>query len=112
MAASKAAAANQPLEMDAVVNGGAGFDLSSDSYKGKVKALPLWKAVGEEGFEPPTPWFVATCSNPLSYRPTPSPLDLFPGYPQKEPPSPQPFHFGLRRWENPFLSIRIVRSEV
>ncbi len=24
---------------------------------------------GEEGFEPPTPWFVATCSNPLSYRP-------------------------------------------
>ena len=25
--------------------------------------------MGEEGFEPPTPWFVATCSNPLSYRP-------------------------------------------
>ena len=25
--------------------------------------------VSEEGFEPPTPWFVATCSNPLSYRP-------------------------------------------
>jgi hypothetical protein len=37
------------------------------------------------GFEPPTPWFVATCSNPLSYRPTPSPLDLFLGIP---PPSP------------------------
>lgn len=27
--------------------------------------------MGEEGFEPPTPWFVATCSNPLSYRPHP-----------------------------------------
>jgi hypothetical protein len=25
--------------------------------------------VGEEGFKPPTPWFVATCSNPLSYKP-------------------------------------------
>jgi hypothetical protein len=21
-----------------------------------------------EGLEPPTPWFVATCSNPLSYK--------------------------------------------
>lgn len=29
----------------------------------------MWTVVGEEGFEPPTPWFVATCSNPLSYRP-------------------------------------------
>ncbi|GJR07336.1 hypothetical protein Tco_0530320 [Tanacetum coccineum] len=26
----------------------------------------LWR---EEGFEPPTPWLVAMCSNPLSYRP-------------------------------------------
>ena len=25
--------------------------------------------MGEEGFEPPTPWFVATCSGPLSYTP-------------------------------------------
>ncbi len=25
--------------------------------------------MGEEGFEPPTPWFVATCSSPLSYTP-------------------------------------------
>gem|GEM_PF-2264106 len=24
---------------------------------------------GEEGFEPPTPWSVATCSSPLSYTP-------------------------------------------
>ena len=38
--------------------------------------IPLWPqktplklVVSEEGFEPPTPWFVATCSNPLSYRP-------------------------------------------
>lgn len=30
---------------------------------------PMGLIVGEEGFEPPTPWFVATCSNPLSYRP-------------------------------------------
>ena len=30
---------------------------------------PLKLVVSEEGFEPPTPWFVATCSNPLSYRP-------------------------------------------
>lgn len=26
---------------------------------------------GQEGFEPPTPWFVATCSSPLSYKPVP-----------------------------------------
>lgn len=32
---------------------------------------PLKMVVSEEGFEPPTPWFVATCSNPLSYRPRP-----------------------------------------
>ena len=24
---------------------------------------------GQEGFEPPTPWSVATCSSPLSYKP-------------------------------------------
>jgi hypothetical protein len=26
-------------------------------------------STGEEGFEPPTPWSVATCSSPLSYTP-------------------------------------------
>eukprot|EP01018_Ginkgo_biloba_P037102 Gb_40557 [translate_table: standard] len=36
--------------------------------RGKGPSL-LGLFVGEEGFEPPTPWFIATCSNPLSYRP-------------------------------------------
>lgn len=35
----------------------------------KERSFPFGPVVGEEGFEPPTPWFVATCSNPLSYRP-------------------------------------------
>ena len=26
-------------------------------------------SIGKKGFEPLTPWFVATCSNPLSYKP-------------------------------------------
>jgi hypothetical protein len=25
--------------------------------------------VNKEGFDPPTPWFEGTCSDPLSYRP-------------------------------------------
>ena len=25
--------------------------------------------LGKKGFEPLTPWFVATCSSPLSYKP-------------------------------------------
>ncbi|RWR97773.1 putative ribosomal protein L2 [Cinnamomum micranthum f. kanehirae] len=37
----------------------------------KERSFPFGPVVGEEGFEPPTPWFVATCSNPLSYRPHP-----------------------------------------
>ena len=41
------------------------------SYFQKERSFPFWPVVGEEGFEPPTPWFVATCSNPLSYRPHP-----------------------------------------
>ena len=27
------------------------------------------KVLGKKGFEPLTPWFVATCSSPLSYKP-------------------------------------------
>ena len=27
------------------------------------------KKTGKKGFEPLTPWFVATCSSPLSYKP-------------------------------------------
>lgn len=40
-------------------------------YPQRERSFPFWPVVGEEGFEPPTPWFVATCSNPLSYRPHP-----------------------------------------
>ncbi|XLT76674.1 hypothetical protein HN873_032948 [Arachis hypogaea] len=90
-------------------------DLSNWS---RLSSLPFWPVVGEEGFEPPTPWFIATCSNPLSYRPHPvstgsvsrSTLKLKKG----NLPSPQPFHFGLRRCESASLSlsIRTVRSEV
>ena len=29
--------------------------------------MTLW--TGKKGFEPLTPWFVATCSSPLSYKP-------------------------------------------
>ena len=39
------------------------------SYPQRERYFPFGPVVGEEGFEPPTPWFVATCSNPLSYRP-------------------------------------------
>ncbi|PPD67340.1 hypothetical protein GOBAR_DD35779 [Gossypium barbadense] len=35
----------------------------------RERSFSFGLVVGEEGFEPPTPWFVATCSNPLSYRP-------------------------------------------
>lgn len=31
--------------------------------------LFLFIRTGQEGFEPPTPWSVATCSSPLSYKP-------------------------------------------
>ncbi len=30
---------------------------------------PLGLVMSKEGFEPLTSWFVATCSNPLSYMP-------------------------------------------
>ena len=60
---------------------------------GKQRPFPLWKAVGEEGFEPPTPWFVATCSNPLSYRPHSVSTGSVPGSTLKKRNlcSPQPF---------------------
>ncbi|KAI5666277.1 hypothetical protein M9H77_16130 [Catharanthus roseus] len=37
-------------------------------YPQRERYSPFGSVVGEEGFEPPTPWFVATCSNPLSYK--------------------------------------------
>ncbi len=37
----------------------------------RARALrPRLLKTGEEGFEPPTPWSVATCSSPLSYTPS------------------------------------------
>ena len=83
--------------------------------EGKALPLSFGPVVGEGGFEPPTPWFVATCSNPLSYRPHPVSTGSVPGSTppkKKEPPFPLPSHFGLRRCESAFLSIRTVRSEV
>ncbi|KAK9082290.1 hypothetical protein Syun_031748 [Stephania yunnanensis] len=79
--------------------------------KGKGPSPLFGPIVGEEGFEPPTPWFVATCSNPLSYRPHPVSTGSVPGStPKRNLSSPQPFS-GLRRCESAFLSIRTVPSE-
>jgi hypothetical protein len=35
-----------------------------------TSSLFIVNLTGEEGFEPPTPWSVATCSSPLSYTPS------------------------------------------
>ncbi len=35
----------------------------------QIAEAALVNKTGEEGFEPPTPWSVATCSSPLSYTP-------------------------------------------
>ncbi|KAF5774555.1 putative ribosomal protein L2 [Helianthus annuus] len=71
---------------------------------------------GEEGFEPPTPWFVATCSNPLSYRPHCVSTGSVPGSTLKKRNlcSPQPFQVKKmsKRLYLYFLSIRTARSEV
>ena len=64
------------------------------SYPQREKSFPFGPVVGEEGFEPPTPWFVATCSNPLSYRPHPVSTGSVPGSTLKKKKSlssPQPF---------------------
>ncbi|RZR80436.1 hypothetical protein BHM03_00006484 [Ensete ventricosum] len=52
----------------------------------RERSFPKGKVVGEEGFEPPTPWFVATCSNPLSYRPHPASTGSVPGSTLKKEP--------------------------
>ena len=31
--------------------------------------INIIRVLGKKGFEPLTPWFVATCSSPLSYKP-------------------------------------------
>lgn len=62
--------------VDKVVFSGYGGNTNSNSNQTKwvkhnVREVWFWKSVkmGEKGFEPLTPWFVATCSGPLSYRP-------------------------------------------
>ena len=52
----------------------------------RERSFPKGKVVGEEAFEPPTPWFVATCSNPLSYRPHPVSTGSVPGSTLKKEP--------------------------
>ena len=64
--------------------GVAGFEPTNGGVK--VRSLTTWrhpkildltlrtkfihyKRLGKKGFEPLTPWFVATCSSPLSYKP-------------------------------------------
>ncbi|GER30100.1 phosphate transporter 1 [Striga asiatica] len=59
---------------------------------------PFWPVVGEEGFEPPTPWFVATCSNPLSYRPHPVSTGSVPGSTFKKRNLSSPHLSGVK-WE-------------
>ncbi|TYJ49671.1 hypothetical protein E1A91_A01G151200v1 [Gossypium mustelinum] len=78
----------------------------------RERSFPFGPVVGEEGFEPPTPWFVATCSNPLSYRPHLVSTRSIPRSTLKKRNLSSPSHFGLRRCESAFLSIRTVRSEV
>lgn len=75
----------------------------------KERSFPFGPVVGEEGFEPPTPWFVATCSNPLSYRPHPVSTGSVLGSTLKK----EPFlsHF-ISDVESAFLSIRTVPFEV
>ena len=65
------------------------------SYPQRERYFPFGPVVGEEGFEPPTPWFVATCSNPLSYRPHPASTGSVPGsiLKKRNLSSPQPFRF-------------------
>ncbi|KAL7149400.1 hypothetical protein ABFS83_05G038100 [Erythranthe nasuta] len=67
--------------------------LAEEELRGRERYFPFGPVVGEEGFEPPTPWFVATCSNPLSYRPHPVSTGSVPGSTLKKRTlsSPQPF---------------------
>ncbi len=41
----------------------------NQNAEGKLTLLSALQGTGQEGFEPPTPWSVATCSSPLSYKP-------------------------------------------
>ncbi|KAJ3674184.1 hypothetical protein LUZ61_022037 [Rhynchospora tenuis] len=75
--------------------------------EGKSRAFHF-KALGEEGLEPPTPWFVATCSNPSELQAPPRLHWICPREDPQKGTFPQPFHFGLRRRESAFLEERHV----
>ncbi|GMN56010.1 hypothetical protein TIFTF001_025123 [Ficus carica] len=60
--------------------------------------------MGKEGFEHLTSWFVATCSNPLSYMPHPVSTGSVPGSTLKKGTFPLPSRFGLKRCESTSLS--------
>ncbi|KAL1120438.1 hypothetical protein V6Z11_D01G165600 [Gossypium hirsutum] len=85
---------------------------STLTVKSRERPFPFGPVVGEEGFEPPTPWFVATCSNPLSYRPHLVTTCSIPKSTLKKGTFPPSIHFGLRRCESAFLYIRTIHSEV
>ena len=74
--------------------------LSPSFYPQRERHFPFGPVVGEEGFEPPTPWFVATCSNPLSYRPHLVSSGSVPGstlIKKRTLSSPQPFPFRVKK---------------
>ena len=62
------------------------MELGCGSFVEMALLFLFGPVVGEEGFEPPTPWFVATCSNPLSYRPHPVSTGSVPGSTLKKEP--------------------------
>ncbi|MFS8015438.1 hypothetical protein Hanom_Chr15g01356411 [Helianthus anomalus] len=68
------------------------------------RPFPFGPVVGKEGFELPTPWFVATCSNPLSYRPHCVSTGSVPGSTLKKGTFALLSHFGLRRCQSAFIS--------
>ncbi|KAK8271298.1 hypothetical protein V6Z11_D11G252300 [Gossypium hirsutum] len=78
----------------------------------RERSFPFGPVVGEEGFEPPTPWFIAACSNPLSYRPHLVSTRSVPRSTLKKETFPLLSHFGLRICESAFLSIRTMHFEV
>lgn len=83
------------------------------SYPQRERYFPFGPVVGEEGFEPPTPWFVATCSNPLSYRPHPVSTGSVPGSTLKKRnlSSAQPFRVK-KMWKRVYLgTFRGVKWE-
>ncbi|KAK8279140.1 hypothetical protein V6Z11_D09G091500 [Gossypium hirsutum] len=80
--------------------------------KRKKKVLPFWAGCGRGGIQIPTPWFVAMCSTPLSYRPHLVSIEFVPRNTLKEVTFPLPNHFELRRCESASLSIRTMHSEV